>query len=148
MRVDFPGKVKARLEDSEFAGSVAATTITATSVAATGSVGYATGAGGAVTQATSKATGVTLSKICGSITTHDAELAAAAEVSFTVTNTLVAATDVVVACIKSGATAGAYVVTVDAVAAGSFRVSIGNVSAGALSEALVLNFAVIKSVAA
>ena len=156
MRIDFPGKVKARLEDSTvagtlsgtFAGSVAGTAITATSVASTGAIGYATGAGGAVTQETSKATGVTLSKICGAITTHAAALAAAAEVSFTVTNTLVAATDVVVVCIKSGATAEAYFVMVDAVAAGSFRISLGNVSAGTLSEAIVINFAVIKAVAA
>lgn len=113
-----------------------------------GQIGFARGAGGTVTQATSKATGVTLSRLCGQITLHNAALAAAAEVSFTVTNTLVEAADVVLACIQSGATAGAYTVTVDAVAAGSFRVSVGNVSAGSLSEALVLNFVVIKSVTA
>lgn len=118
------------------------------SVHATSGVGYATGAGGAVTQATSKATGVTLNKVCGQITTHNASLAAGAEVSFTVTNSAVAATDIVGICIASGATAGGYNVQVDAVAAGSFRVSISNLSAGALAEALVLNFAVIKGVAA
>ena len=42
---------------------------------------------GSVTQATSKATGVTLSKVAGVITMDDAALAAAAEVSFAVTNT-------------------------------------------------------------
>ena len=44
------------------------------------SIGYTSGLGGAVTQATSKSTGVTLNKPCGTITMHDASLAAAAEV--------------------------------------------------------------------
>lgn len=111
-------------------------------------VGYATGAGGAVTQETSKATGVTLSKICGTITTHNAELADDTTVAFVVTNTLVAATDVVVLSQKSGGTAGDYNIDVDKVAAGQFTINIKNTSGGALSEALVINFAVIKAVAA
>jgi hypothetical protein len=112
-------------------------------------IGYATGAGGAVTQATSKVTGVTLSKVCGAITTAADALAAGAEASFTVTNTTVAATDVVVPCIKSGpATAGTYAVTVSAVGAGSFILTLTNLSAGSLSEAVVINFVVIEAVAA
>jgi hypothetical protein len=109
-------------------------------------VGYSTGTGGAVTQITSKATGVTLNKRCGQITLNNAALSAAAEVSFTLTNSVIAATDVVYVCISSGATAGAYNVQVDAVAAGSCRISVGNMSAGPLSEAIVLNFVVIKAV--
>ena len=111
-------------------------------------VGYSTGTGGTVTQATSKSTGVTLSKRCGQITMNGAALAAAAEVSFTLTNSTVAATDVVMVSIASGATAGAYSVQCDATAAGSCRISVGNRSTGSLSEAIVLNFVVIKSVAA
>lgn len=110
-------------------------------------VGYPTGVGGAVTQATSKVTGVTLDKLCGAITMNGAALAAGVEVSFTVTNSQVAATDVVVVCVKSGGTAGAYLVTVGAVAAGSFAITVSNASAGSLSEAVVLNFAVIKAAA-
>jgi len=110
-------------------------------------VGYSTGTGGAVTQITSKATGVTLNKRCGQITLNNAALSAAAEVSFTLTNSVIAATDVVYVCISSGATAGAYNVQVDAVAAGSCRISITNFSGGPLSEAIVLNFVVIKGVA-
>lgn len=112
------------------------------------SVGYVVGMGGVVTQATSKATGVTLSKLTGQITTHGANLNAAAEVKFTVTNNLVAATDVVVVCIASGGTSGSYFAVVSAVAAGSFDVTLGNVSAGNLAETIVLNFVVIKGVAA
>jgi hypothetical protein len=111
-------------------------------------IGYSTGTGGTVTQATNKATGVTLNKRCGQITMNNASLAAAAEVSFTLTNSTIAATDVVYTCIASGATAGAYNTQVDAVANGSCRIAVGNKSAGPLSEALVLNFVVIKSVTA
>jgi hypothetical protein len=113
-----------------------------------GNVGYATGAGGTTTQATSKSTGVTLSKLCGQITMNAAALAAGAAVGFTLTNTQIAATDVVVVNIASGATANSYTVTVDAVAAGSCHILLHNISAGSLSEAVVLNVAVIKAVAA
>lgn len=109
-------------------------------------VGYGTGTGGTVTQATDKSTGVTLNKRCGQITMNNASLTAAAEVSFTLTNSVIAATDVVMICIGSGATAGAYNVQCDAVAAGSCRISIGNMSSGSLGEAIVLNFVVIKAV--
>lgn len=111
-------------------------------------IGYDTGAGGVVTQITSKATGVTLNKLCGAITTHDATLNAAAEVSFLVTNALCRIADVPVVALRSGGTASAYVVGVTAVANGSFTITLGNTSAGNLGEALVLNFAIIKAVAA
>lgn len=112
-----------------------------------GGLGYGPGAGGAVTQITSKATGVTLNKICGTITTHNASLAAGAEVSFTVTNSVVAAGDTIIANIASGATVNTYMISVTAVAAGSFRIGLTNVGA-TLGEALVINFAVIRAVSA
>ena len=116
------------------------------STSATAGIGYGTGAGGTVTQATNKSTGVTLNKVSGQITMNNASLAAAAEVSFTFTNSTIAATDVVVTAISSGATAGAYNTHVDAIASGSCRISITNFSSGSLSEAIVLNFVVIKGV--
>ena len=125
-----------------------------TSVAATGAitssgaaVGYATGAGGAVTQLTSKSTAVTMNKPTGQITTINSALAAATSIAFTLTNSFITATDVVVVNIKSGAASTiAYQATVQAVAAGSCVIALRNVSAGALSEAVVLQFAVIKGV--
>jgi hypothetical protein len=112
-------------------------------------VGYATGAGGAETQLTSKSTGVTLNKICGTITMHNAQLNRETAVSFTLTNSAIAATDLVVVNIKSGATANAYNVGVTAVAAGSCRIQLHNLLGGTdLSEAVILSFAVIKAVAA
>ena len=105
-------------------------------------VGPATG--GTVTQATSKSTGVTLNAASGQITMHNASLADAAEVTFTVTNSLIAATDVVVVNHGSAGTAGAYVVQANTIAAGSFKITVGNVSGGALAEAIVLNFVALK----
>jgi len=101
--------------------------------------------GGTVTQATNKTTGVTINTHSGQITMNNASLAAAAEVTFTVTNSAVTATSVIIVNIASAATTNDdYVVGVGAVAAGSFAIYLGNVSAGALTDALVLNFVVIK----
>jgi hypothetical protein len=76
-------------------------------------------------------------------------MAAAAVVSFTVSNSTIAATDTINLNLASGnATAGTYRHWVEGVAAGSFKIVIENRSAGALAEALVFNFAVLKAVAA
>lgn len=116
------------------------------STSATSGIGYS--AGGAVTQLTSKATGVTLNKVCGQITTHNAALAAAAEVSFVVTNSTIVTTDCVVVNHDSGGTLGAYGVFANNIGAGAFSITLTNLSAGSLSEALTLNFAIIRAVAA
>lgn len=118
------------------------------SSSATGGIGYSTGAGGTVTQETNKSTGVTLSKVTGAITMNNAELTAGAEVTFTVTNTAVAATDAVLVHHASGGTAGAYMAQCTEVGAGSFKITVSNLSAGNLSEAIVLRFVVIKAVSA
>lgn len=106
-------------------------------------IGYPEGTGGAVVQETSKATGVTLNKPTGEITTHDASLTGGNEVSFVVTNSFVGLNDVPVVAIRSGATTGTYVASVSAVAAGSFTITLSNVGTTA-GEALVLNYAIIK----
>lgn len=119
------------------------------STSQTSGIGYTTGAGGTVTQATSKATGVTLNRVCGTITTAADSLAATTGVTFTVTNSAVAINDVVLVNLRSGYTNHTdYEVTVGGNAAGSFVITIYNRTAGALAQALVLNFAVIKSVVA
>jgi hypothetical protein len=118
--------------------------VTVKSLTTRGKSGYADGAGGSVTQATSKSTGVTLNAPTGKITMHAASLAAATAVGFTLTNSAIGADDVVLPSIRSGATADAYSLNVDAIAAGSCRFSLRNHTAGALAEAVVLNFVVIK----
>lgn len=107
-------------------------------------VGYAAGAGGTATQGTSRTTGVTLSKRSGAITLFTAA-GTSAYTSFTVTNTLVGATDVIIVNQKSGT--NVYNAFVTAVAAGSFRITFNAVS-GTASDAPVFNFVVIEGVAA
>lgn len=113
----------------------------------TDKAGYITGEGGTVTQATSKATAVTLSKKCGQITMHNASLAADTTVSFTLTNTTIVATDLLVLNHVSGGTAGSYLLNAQC-GAGSASINVRNVTAGALGEAIVIGFAVIKAVTA
>lgn len=133
--------------DATTVGATTPASVKGTTVQATTSIGYPTGTGGAVTQATNKSTGVTLNKVCGQITMNNATLNRTTSVTFTLTNSFIAATDVVVVNIASGATAGAYTITVEVVAAGSCNISLHNLLTGTdLSEAVVLNFAVIKAV--
>ena len=121
---------------------IASTGLTVTRDAA--GLGYGTGSGGAVTQATNRTTGVTLNKANGAITLVSAAGTATWQ-SFTVTNSTVAATDVVILSQKSGT--DLYMLEVTAVAAGSFRISFAT-TGGTTTEQPVFNFAVIKAVAA
>ena len=113
----------------------------------TDKAGYITGEGGTVTQATSKSTAVTLSKKCGQITMHNASLAAATTVSFTLTNTTIVATDLLVLNHVSGGTAGSYLLNAQC-GAGSASINVRNITAGSLGEAIVIGFAVVKAVTA
>lgn len=118
----------------------------------TAGIGYKTGlsVGGTVTQITNRSTGVTLNKLAGQITTDTTSLAAEGKATFTVTNSTVAAGDVVVVSIKSGSNSGNTAVTVQAVAAGSFDllVSNNNAAAGtAETGAIVISFVVLKGTA-
>jgi hypothetical protein len=106
--------------------------------------GYNTGVGGTVTQATNKSTAVTLNKLCGQITMNNAALGAGAQVSFTVNNNLVAATDGIFLGTASS-TAG-YQVTPNRITANAFDIVVRNGTAGSLSEALVITFHVLKGV--
>lgn len=131
--------------DGTTVGATTAASVRGTTVTATTSMGYPTGTGGTVTQATDKSTGVTLNKVSGQITMNAATLNRNTGVSFTLTNSFIAATDVVIVNIASGATPSAYTATVDAVAAGSCSIHLHNHTTGTdLSEAVVLNFVVIK----
>jgi len=111
----------------------------------TDKAGYVVGEGGTVTQATSKSTGVTLSKKCGQITMNAAALAADTTVTFTLTNTEVVATDIIILNHVSGGTAGSYLLNAQA-GSGSASINVRNITGGALSEAIVIGFAIIKAV--
>lgn len=116
-------------------------------ISGTGKQGYATGSGGTVTQATSKATGVTLSKSTGQITLNNAALASDTTVSFTLTNTVIEAGDILLMNHISAGTAGSYLLNAQSVA-GSASINVRNITGGSLSEAIVIAFAVIKAVTA
>ena len=108
-----------------------------------GELGYTAEASGTVTQLTSKSTGVTLNKSAGQITMNNAELANATNVTFTLTNSVISAKDVVVLSVAAGATSGAYNCWISSKGTGSCTITLRNLSGGALSEAVVINFAVI-----
>jgi hypothetical protein len=108
----------------------------------TGTLGYT--AGGAVTQATNKTTGVTLNGASGRITMNSASLALDTTVSFTLTNSSITANDLLILNHTSGGTAGSYLLNAQA-AAGSAVINVRNITAAALSEAIVIGFAIIKA---
>ena len=111
-------------------------------VLAGGQLGYSTDAQGAVTQLTSKSTGVTLDKSCGQITMNNAALAGTTNVTFTLTNSLIGVKDVLVLNVYGG-TSGSYNVWVSGLAAGSATITVRNITGGSLSEAIVINYAII-----
>ena len=105
-------------------------------------LGYTAEGQGTVTQATSKSTAVTLNKPAGQITMNNASLGATTNVTFTLNNSFISANDVIVLNVNGGTTA-AYNVYTSVLGAGSASITLRNITAGALSEAVVLNFALI-----
>jgi hypothetical protein len=104
---------------------------------------------GSVTQASTRATGVTINSLYGTITTNNTSLAAEASAVFVVTNNKVSIGDVVLVCQRSGKVALNTSVEVTAVAAGSFSITVvnGNAAAGtAETGAILINFAVFKPI--
>jgi hypothetical protein len=106
--------------------------------------GYVAGAGGAVTQGTSRTTGVTSNTPTGAITLFSAA-GSPTPATFTVTNNKIAATDVVILSVKSGATNN-YSFNVSAVTAGSFNITFW-AQTGTATDAPVVNFVVLKGAA-
>jgi hypothetical protein len=107
-------------------------------------IGYTAAAQGTVTQATDKSTAVTLNKPAGRITMNNASLTTATNATFTLNNSFISANDTVILTISGGqATAGSYNVFANGLAAGSVSISLRNISGGTLSEAVVINFAII-----
>ncbi len=124
----------------------AATAVTFTGGAlskhATAGVGYSTGAGGTVAQGTSRATGVTLSKVTGQITLFNAA-GSATPATFVVTNTACAATDNIVINDISGSTNVYFWKATPA--AGSFTVTFWT-TGGTASDTPIIQFSIIKGV--
>ena len=100
--------------------------------------------GATETQTGNKTTTVNIDKHTGKITTHDQALGANTEVSFTLTNNVIGADDVVVVGHRSGGNVGDYLIQAHSMGSGSCEISIRNLTSGSLSQALVINFVVIK----
>lgn len=115
----------------------------------TTALGYYTGVGTGqtVTQLTNKSTAVIMPAACytGTITMNNASLATNAVVKFTVTDTAVAASDVVIAVPQQGSitAAAAYFITCNS-NNGSFVVNIDNLGTTE-SDAIILNFIVLRA---
>lgn len=109
---------------------------------ASAGVGYTTGAGGTVSQGTNRATAVSLNCPSGQITLISAA-GNTTPTTFTLNNTCIAATDVLVLNQKSGT--NIYNLLVSNVVANSANVTVWT-TGGTATEAPVINFAVIKGV--
>ena len=108
-------------------------------------IGYSIGAGGSITQATSKSTAVTLNTATGLIIMNNAALAASTTVGFTLNNSLITSIDNIIVT-NAGGNSGSpnYQVWVYIVQSGSCLIALRNISGGSLSEAVAINFAIIK----
>ena len=129
--------------DNTPVGATTPSSVVATTCYASDELGYSTAAQGAVTQATSKSTGVTLNESMGKITMNNAALANGATVLFTLTNSKISANDVLIVNLGSAGTSGAYWPYVANVGAGTAVIGLYNNTAAPLSEAVVVNFAII-----
>jgi len=109
-------------------------------------IGYGTGAGSTAIQGTSRTTSVTINAPCGTITLFNTTATAGQLTTFTVNNTIVDPTDVVTVSVKTAT--GFHMASVTSTTTDAFTVSVYTPNAVAVAEAPVLNFAVIKSVAA
>ena len=125
-------------------GAVIPATVVGTTIYATTELGYTAAARGAVTQLTDKSTAVTLNTSAGRITMNNASLATATNATFTLNNSTISANDAVILTISGGQTTpGSYNVFANSLAAGSVSITLRNISGGSLSEAIVINFAII-----
>jgi hypothetical protein len=79
----------------------------------------------------------------GRITMNNEALAGNTAVSFTMNNSLISANDVIILNVSGGGTAGAYTTYVSSMTTGSAVVTLRNLTAGSLSEAVIINFSTI-----
>jgi 1-aminocyclopropane-1-carboxylate deaminase/D-cysteine desulfhydrase-like pyridoxal-dependent ACC family enzyme len=106
-------------------------------------LGYSAAAQGTVTQLTDKSTAVTLNKSAGRITMNAASLGANSAQNFTLNNSMIGANDTVIVCVSGGGTINAYTAYVSSLTTGSAVFTLRNLTAGALSEAVIINYAII-----
>ena len=122
-------------------------TPTNNAIAAAPAIGIGPTGFGTVTQGTSKSTTVVVNAKAGVVTMHNAALASNTAVQFTMTNSAISTTDVVVTNQGTGGTAGSYQAHCVDTGAGTAIFRVVNTSGGSLGEAVTLNFVVIDTTA-
>ena len=112
-------------------------------------IGYPLGSGAAVPQgnASGKSTPVTLNAPTGQITMYGAALGAGATVAFTLNNSFIGANDMLIVRSPSDANLN-YSIGAGYCVAGSCAIYVKNTTGSSLSDALVLQFVIIKAVIA
>jgi hypothetical protein len=108
---------------------------------ATGALTGSTAQGKPPDPTPSKASPVTIHSVPGIIEMHPASLADATTVTFLVNCNKAEVGDSCTVSHTSGGTLGGYLVWAHSFAAGSFKISVRNISGGALAEAIVLSYA-------
>lgn len=106
-----------------------------------GGLGYGIGAGGTVTQLTSKSTAVTFNKPTGQVIMNNAALAAGASTQFQLTNSLITSSDVININAYNNLN---YRVESVYTTNGAAGIRVTNITASALSEALILTYTILK----
>lgn len=108
-------------------------------------LGYGPGAGGTVTQATSKSTAVTLNKACGFVTMHNSPLGGGGSVSFIMNNNVLVNNDVVIITpYYGGVSPIPYRIECKFATSQQINITVTNLSAVSLSDALEFKFAIIR----
>jgi hypothetical protein len=108
-------------------------------------IGYGTGSGGTVTQLTSKGTAVTLNKPTGKIIMNDAALANSGYVGFLFNNNSISPNDTICVNPSGGAIdISAYRVRAVYYSTNAAAIYVENISGGSLSDALQINFTILK----
>jgi hypothetical protein len=97
---------------------------------------------GTVTQITSATTAVTLNTASGVITSFTQTIATGGKNTFAVNNSLVTASSVILVSAQY-TTAGAPLVIIDSIGAGSFLVTIANIGAVALNGVVKIHFFIV-----
>ena len=105
-------------------------------------IGYGTGAGGTVTQATSKSTAVTLNKPTGRIIMNSAALTNGTSVDFVVNNSVFSSSDSIKLTGKAWSLR--YRIEDTNNTTGSFTVRVTNTSGSTQSDAIEIDFVIIK----
>jgi len=113
------------------------------SVTGSGSFGYGSGSGGTVTQVTDKTTTVTLNKPTGRITMVNSALSANTTVKFVLNNSLIGSSDNLIVSLYPSFPVENYQVW-SGCSAGFAYICVRNITAGSLSDALILNFSILK----